>query len=368
RSSLLSSLVEELRHKSQEFLGGECNVTVNSSNGAKCESGVGTSGGAGSRFIDTVRKVWTAKVRNTDSNVFSSGGSGSSYSTGSSKGKGSQSTPPPPISENSFSNTNHGCRNGSRRKSGDERDGRWGSNPSSPVSSPDIPAHHGNHFSGGHASQANQQRIALSESDDSSLNSMDLDVCRHGSGGISVVEVGGVGGAGGGGDSDTGLESMSSTDIPPKHTSYSCKYCLYEREGVVDNSGVSDVTAHLRGEEVQENCDGHHTHRRHMGPDDSDIGGDGSDDHRSDIIRRQLIIDNLREQVTRLKNDKLDLLRQNVSCQRDLKDLRERELELSSDLASASKEVYRLRHMIKEYGGSVAVIGVTNDSGFNGEG
>lgn len=386
RSSLLLSLVEELRLKSQEFLGGECSVTLNSNNGAKCESGVGNSasgGGAGSRFIDTVRKVWTSKVRisSADSSIISSGGSSSSQSTVVSKGKSSQSTPPPQSLDNNHSGGSQGCRNGRRRKSGDERDGRWESNPSSPVSSPDIPTHHhhGSHFVGTHVLQA-QPRIPLSESDDSSLNSMELDgsmvgVCRHGSG-ISVVEVAGLGGTGGGnggGDSDTGLESMSSADIPPKHISLSCKYCIEEQEAGVDGSGVGDTSTPVRGEDdhgVQGSCDGHHNHRRIMGLDDGEVGGDGSDDHRCDGARRQLIIESLRDQVIRLKCDKLDLLRQNVTCQHDLKQLRERELELSSDLASASKELYRLRHMMNECGsgGGVGIMSFTSDPGFNGEG
>ncbi|XP_039294139.1 uncharacterized protein LOC120353644 [Nilaparvata lugens] len=57
----------------------------------------------------------------------------------------------------------------------------------------------------------------------------------------------------------------------------------------------------------------------------------------------------LRQEVTRLKCDKLDLLRQNVTCQRDIKRLREKELQLQSDLASASKEILRLRELLKDY-------------------
>lgn len=56
----------------------------------------------------------------------------------------------------------------------------------------------------------------------------------------------------------------------------------------------------------------------------------------------------LRQEVTRLKCDKLDLLRQNVSCQKEIKRLREKNLQLQSDLASASKEILRLRELLKE--------------------
>ncbi|XP_046405967.1 rap1 GTPase-activating protein 1-like isoform X2 [Ischnura elegans] len=370
RASLLGSLVEELRLKSQEFLGGDCSVTLHSNSGAKCDNSVGGSssgnGGAGSRFIDTVRKVLTQRSRNhsIESSVLASGGSGSSQRSGSMTGRSSQSTSTPPSTSS---------RNGTvvnRRKSGDEKDGRWGSNPSSPVSSPDIPAHHhhGSHFGGSHSFQAQQQRVALSESDDSSLNSIEMEgnvvsVCRHRPG-ISVVEVVGAGGTSGGGDSDTGLESLSSADIPQKNSSSSCKYCSEEREA---DGGVEGS----RGEDAYPGaCDGHHNHRRHMGLDDGDNGGDGSDDLRYNGDRQQqLIINGLREHVSRLKCDKLDLLRKNVTFQNDLKQLRGKELELSSDLASATKEIYRLQCILKEYReAGVGILSVPSDVGFNGEG
>lgn len=117
-----------------------------------------------------------------------------------------------------------------------------------------------------------------SESDDSSLNSVDLVYA----------------------DSDTGLESMSSAETTLK----TCAGC-----------------------------------------------GDG---------------DLLRQEVVKLKCDKLDLLRQNVvrgsimqllchnyrnfqTCQRDIKCLREKELQLQMDLASATKEILRLRELLKDY-------------------
>lgn len=81
------------------------------------------------------------------------------------------------------------------------------------------------------------------------------------------------------------------------------------------------------------------------------------------------LLDGLRQEVTRLKCDKLDLLRQNVvckssfranlpgfnlfhllqNCQRDIKRLRERELSLQGDLAAAGKEILRLRELMKDY-------------------
>ncbi|KAI5712008.1 hypothetical protein M8J75_004962 [Diaphorina citri] len=87
-------------------------------------------------------------------------------------------------------------------------------------------------------------------------------------------------------DSDTGLESMSSAETPSKP----CGLCM--------------------------------------------------DGNASDLYRQE---------VTQLKCDKLDLLRQNVSCQKEIKRLREKGLQLQSDLASASKEILRLRELLKEY-------------------
>jgi len=48
-------------------------------------------------------------------------------------------------------------------------------------------------------------------------------------------------------------------------------------------------------------------------------------------------------QVTKLKADKLDLLKDNVAAQREVKRLRERELRLGADLGLAGRELGRLR-------------------------
>lgn len=91
----------------------------------------------------------------------------------------------------------------------------------------------------------------MSESDDSSLNSVELDA-----GGVYN------------GDSDTGLESMSSAETPHKRVSLSCSFCL-DGDAGAGEAGAVEVA-----------------------------------------VARQL--EALRQEVTRLKCDKLDLLRQNV--------------------------------------------------------
>lgn len=90
-------------------------------------------------------------------------------------------------------------------------------------------------------------------SDDSSLNSVDLDpMMAHLDGGATYI------------DSDTGLESMSSAEATTK----ACSLCLDGVQSTIMGSSPSNET----------------------------------------IVK----IENLRQEVTRLKCDKLDLLRQNV--------------------------------------------------------
>merc|ERR1719151_251622 len=57
-------------------------------------------------------------------------------------------------------------------------------------------------------------------------------------------------------------------------------------------------------------------------------------------------LDRLQGEVTRLKVEKLELLRQNVSAQREVKHLRE--LQLQSDLSTASREISKLRSGLKQ--------------------
>merc|ERR1712130_677140 len=56
----------------------------------------------------------------------------------------------------------------------------------------------------------------------------------------------------------------------------------------------------------------------------------------------------LQDEISKLKVDKLELLRQNVAAQREVKHLRERELQLQSDLSTASREISKLRSGLKQ--------------------
>ncbi|XP_074039238.1 rap1 GTPase-activating protein 1 isoform X3 [Leptinotarsa decemlineata] len=239
RTSLLQNLTDQLKQKTTEFLGGNANLAPGT---PKSDSG------PGSRFIDSVKKVWSARVKasqSVDNNLNANGHDRLSK-------KGSQ----PTISESTPSS-------GRSKSSVISNSKKSGSPNSSMTSSPDLTAH------------ANA-RPALSEaSDDSSLTSEDLE---HLGGGYI--------------DSDTGLESMSSAETAAK----ACSVCQ-------DRPGST------------------------AGPS----------------------VETLMQEVVQLKCDKLDLLRQNVSCQRDIKRLREKELCLQGDLAVATKEISRLRELLKDY-------------------
>ncbi|KAJ8912502.1 hypothetical protein NQ315_000678, partial [Exocentrus adspersus] len=241
RTSLLQSLTDELKQKTSEFLGGSASLIPGT---PKSDSG------PGSRFIDTVKKAWSARVKTSQSVDNNLGTNGHDrLSKKSSQPTISESTPSSGRSISKSSIVSNGKKSGSTN--------------SSTASSPDLTAHA-------------HSRPPLSEaSDDSSLTSEDLE---HLAGGYI--------------DSDTGLESMSSAETAAK----ACSVCQ-DRPG--STTGPSTEA--------------------------------------------------LIQEVTRLKCDKLDLLRQNVNCQRDIKRLREKELGLQGDLAVATKEIIRLRELLKDY-------------------
>jgi RAP1 GTPase activating protein 1 len=240
RTSLLQTLTEELKEKTNEFLGAA---------GAPMVPGTPKSdSGPGSRFIDTVKKAWSARVKSSqsvDNNLAGANG----------HDRLSKKSSQPTISESTPSSGR------SLSKSSIVSNGKKSAN-SSTASSPDLTAH---------------AHPALSEaSDDSSLTSEDLE--EHLAGGYI--------------DSDTGLESMSSAETAAK----ACSVC---QDRPTSTTGPSAEV--------------------------------------------------LAQEVAKLKCDKLDLLRQNVSCQRDIKRLREKELSLQGDLEAAKKEIIRLRELLKDY-------------------
>lgn len=90
-------------------------------------------------------------------------------------------------------------------------------------------------------------------------------------------------------------------------------------------------------------------------------------------VQHRREIDDLKDEITKLKCDKLDLLRQNVvsntehneihsgmeiyviffiyfiqTCQRDIKRLKEREFLLQNDITTARNEIHKMRELLKE--------------------
>ncbi|XP_073993282.1 rap GTPase activating protein 1 isoform X4 [Rhodnius prolixus] len=174
RSSLLESLVTDLREKSREFLGpAALSAGTNGHNDSPSSDFAETpksESGAGSRFIDTVRKALIARVRSQET-----GHNNNNNNNNSTHNK--RQTNGTTDHDSNQSSSNPVSRSSTFGKK---------STPSSPVSSPDI-----------HTQRLNSGRV--SESDCSSLNSVEME---------------------NGGDSDTGLESMSSSE------NKTCSLCL----------------------------------------------------------------------------------------------------------------------------------------------
>lgn len=291
RTSLLQNLGEELKEKTREFLGADW---LQGPSSPTPETPKSDGGNAGLRFIDTVKKALSsARVR---SQSVDAGTVGDGQKHSSNTGKKSKE---PIISENrSLTKNNYGKK----------------SPADSAASSPDItsrgPIIHNNNSIAtinnnyNMSTNGNVPIAAMSEtSDDSSLNSVDLDPCVFQTLDAGATYI----------DSDTGLESMSSAEATTK----ACSLCL-DGGSQAGNGGPtslapnSGMIATVAGESVQQ-------------------------------------VESLKHEITRLKCDKLDLLRQNVTCQRDIKRLREREISLQGDLASAGKEILRLRDLLKEF-------------------
>ncbi|CAG4951783.1 unnamed protein product [Colias eurytheme] len=246
RTSLLQTLAEKLKKKTVEFLG----------TGSRCEAGAvspqpeGTpkQEGPGAKFIGTVKKAIISKVRSpsVDTNL------SNDSKNAANKKITPHETPTPNSGRSKTSIPSSSASAVSVRSAGGSGSGE---------SSPDV------------TSRAANPRAPLHDhSDDSSLNSVDLDplddkdwlICGKNVTGAVYV------------DSDTGLESMSSAEV-----------------GAANNR-----------EQV-------------LPPKDAE---------------------QLRQEVCRLKNDKLDLLKQNINWQNEIKCLREKVITLQAELAAAAKD------------------------------
>ncbi|XP_065086864.1 rap1 GTPase-activating protein 1-like isoform X4 [Ochlerotatus camptorhynchus] len=365
RTSLLQNLVDELKEKTREFLGADL---LGAPSSPTPETPKSEGGFTGSRFIDTVKKALNARLRSQNSDP--TNGSVESNPKHQNSIKKSKEISDVPCGPGQVVNIGRSLSKssttGSRKSPND-----------SVASSPDITSrcsinpnnmnnnnnnttnnnHHGGngaHSAKGHSDGVSNNNnnningpVAMSEtSDDSSLNSVDLDpmVFPNVDAGATYI------------DSDTGLESMSSADATTK----ACSLCLDgDRVERSTNGGGSVISVSVGTGST--GCDSTRDLRCSTGSAGTNVsscgGGGGGGNTVSGAGTGTLLItpdvmqqmDGFKQEITRLKCDKLDLLRQNVTCQRDIKRLRERELSLQGDLAAAGKEILRLRDLLKEY-------------------
>uniref|UniRef100_A0A914W0Z7 Rap-GAP domain-containing protein n=1 Tax=Plectus sambesii TaxID=2011161 RepID=A0A914W0Z7_9BILA len=103
-------------------------------------------------------------------------------------------------------------------------------------------------------------------------------------------------------DSDTGMESMSSAEAQNGKNHMACSFCVDAPEG-------ASFAAN-------------------------------SEDYRK--------LEEMMGEMAKLKNEKMDLLRQNVTCKTDIKKLKQRESYLATDLDRANEEISKLRQMLKQ--------------------
>ncbi|XP_052756915.1 rap1 GTPase-activating protein 1 isoform X2 [Galleria mellonella] len=249
RSSLLQNLAEDLKGKTMEFLG--TGVRIDAGAVSPQPDLTPKQDGPGARFIDTVKKALISKVSSRSPSVDTNLSGDSNKVTFNKNKLPAHETHTPNSGRSKSSITSSSASAVSVRSAG-----------GSGESSPDV------------TSRAAPPRPPLDHSDDSSLNSVDLDPL----GGVYV-------------DSDTGLESMSSAEAGGGGGG-----------GGGAGQGRGEPLAAARG--------------------DAEL---------------------LRQEVCRLKNDKLDLLKQNITWQNEIKCLREREMSLQAELAATAREVRRLR-------------------------
>nr|XP_040238838.2 rap1 GTPase-activating protein 1 isoform X5 [Anopheles coluzzii]XP_049465658.1 rap1 GTPase-activating protein 1 isoform X5 [Anopheles coluzzii] len=387
RSSLLQNLVDELKEKTRDFLGmdvggGAAGVPTSPTP----ETPKSEGGFTGSRFIDTVKKALNARLRSQNSDPTNNGSGGAGSVDTATGGGGAKHHNSMKKSKDGTSLVSDmpcgpgGAVNIGRSLSKSSTTGSRKSPNDSVASSPDITSrcslnptltnnnnnsnapnnnntigkNHPNgsangNGAGGNAAAGgannNNGPVAMSEtSDDSSLNSVDLDPMVF----LPTVDAGATYI-----DSDTGLESMSSADATTK----ACSLCL-DGTGST-NGGGSVVSVSISGASVTIDGGNARELRNSGGSASSGTGstasagqmgcgsvvGQGAASVTQETLQQ---VEGMRQEITRLKCDKLDLLRQNVTCQRDIKRLRERELSLQGDLAAAGKEILRLRDLLKE--------------------
>lgn len=397
RTALLSNLVEDLHKKTCEFLRLSVNPLLCGSSqveilhsfliflfvllhcfpfqqveiNTKTEGGPqshqssssGSSGG-GARFIDTVRKALSSARKSQQEQAAQATGS-NKKSTGSSV----DSTPAGTLLRQNNNNTSSSKNSSFKDRSSAPPVSQLvvqqthQTSSTTPTTSPslDTPP---SRIAAVSSRMVGQQQP---DSDDSSLNSVELDSLQHHQSGRTLtgrpgmITVGGGGGTGtmnstGSGssaagqpprppteDSDTGMESLSSAETPAT-----------AKRLIIGVGGGSNKSCNCYGSGVMES-----------GMNQLD---EEEQQAEQQSIRRHNEV--LMQEVDKLKCDKLELLRQNVvsisfffyyvsksfyfilkfqSCQRDIKRLKEREFQLHSDLINAGQELQRLRLLLRDH-------------------
>ncbi|XP_046629497.1 rap1 GTPase-activating protein 1 isoform X2 [Neodiprion virginianus] len=301
RSALLESLTEELQLKTVDFLGGgaiPCPVSP-----AASEASASGSSGSGSRFIDTVRKALISRVRNASTD---------NVPQHMPKKGPSEASPP--------------C-NRSISKSG-----KRSIEPTSPLSSPDLTLRRDSDR-GSPSLGSQDSSHSTTENHDSSLATLQQD------------------------DTDSRRESVNNSE--KSSFQHLTQENLHKREVGCPRMTEKSETHRVVSESDDSSLNSE-LELDHVVYPDSDTGLESmssAETHEASQCpqRSEPETEALRTEVTKLKCDKLDLLRQNVTCQRDIKRLREKELQLQSDLTAASTEILRLRGMLKECSSSVAL-------------
>lgn len=294
RSALLESLTEELQTKTNEFLGGGSNLGTGL--GSNCpvsptSSDVSTtsgSGGSGNRFIDTVRKALISRVRNASTE--------SVPQQLSKKGQSSEPSPP------------------SNRQSSSKISSKRSTEPSSPIGSPDLTLRRDSD----HASLGSQDSsLSNTDNQDSSLTTLQQDeVDRRESnssinGGCTITSC----------DTtivDKIVVATTTANTTPVLSSSSFQRLTHENLRKREERGEkTEGTTRIVSESDDSSLNSELELDQAVYPD-SDTGLESMSSAETHEATRcpakegATENETLRMEVTRLKCDKLDLLRQNV--------------------------------------------------------
>lgn len=275
----MESLTEGLQAKTAEFLGGTIGLGGTLGFGGNCpvsptasDSSASGGGGTGSRFIDTVRKALISRVRNASTE---------SVPQQLAK-KGSHSEPSPP----------------SNRQSNGKISGKRSVEPSSPLGSPDLTLRRDSER-GSPSLGSQDSSLSNTDNQDSSLATLQQDEVdrRESNAGI------------GGTNDNTSTERVTTVSSVQRLT--------HENLRRQERTEKTEITQRVVSESDDSSLNSELELDQAVYPD-SDTGlesmssAETHDTTRCNAKDGAAETETLRMEVTRLKCDKLDLLRQNV--------------------------------------------------------